>query len=189
MAFQHELVRGRCTRLARMAGLAAVVASVSAPLVLAQSDSAVARIGGAYYGPRIGFTYLSPSVRDHADSNGIHTAPVIMQFGWQWEQRFLISAQAPMLASAWVFVVGGAEQGHLLPSLSWLLAVRGTGGGEFGIGPVVSLTGVNLAFAAGVTRRYGEVNVPWNLVLVTGKPGIRLSLLTGFNMSRRRLND
>ena len=174
--------------LARAAGLAAVVACTSAPVALAQSDSVQARLGGAYYGPRIGLTYLSPAVQDHADSNGVHTAPVIMQFGWQWEQRFVISAQAPMLASAWVLVVGGAEQGHLLPSLSWLLAVRGTGGGEFGIGPVASLTGVNLALTAGVSNRYGDVYVPWNLVLVTGKPGVRLSLLTGFNMNRRRLN-
>ena len=92
-----------------------------------------------------------------------------------------------MLATGLVLLVGGAEQGALLPSLSWLVGMRGTGGGEFGIGPVVSLTGANLAIAAGFSNKFGEVYVPWNLVVVTGKPGLRVSLLTGFNMNRRRL--
>jgi hypothetical protein len=189
MASPRETLPNRLSRLARAAGLAAAVTCASAPVVFAQSDSTVARIGGAFYGPRIGLTYLSPPVQRLADSNGVHTGPVIMQFGWQWEQRFVIGAESPMLASAWVLVVGGAEQGHLLPSLSWLLAVRGTGGGEFGIGPVVSPTGVNLAITAGVSKRHGDVYIPWNVVLVTGKPGLRLSFLTGFNMNRRRLNQ
>lgn len=58
-----------------------------------------------------------------------------------------------------------------------------------GIGPVASLTGMNLAATVGVSNRYGEVYVPWNVVAVLGKPGLRVSLLTGFNMSRRRLRD
>jgi hypothetical protein len=171
----------------RRLALGALLANAVALPAAAQSDSAAARLGGSYYGPRLGVTWLAQSVRDKAEENGIDVGPAILQFGWQWEQRFVISADAPMLASAFVLTAGGAEQGVLIPSLSWLLGIRGTKGGELALGPVVSLTGVNLGFAAGITKRYGEVYVPWNVVVVTGEPGLRVSLFTGFNMNRRRM--
>lgn len=186
--FQHEPIQRNSARLFGPAVVALVLGIALVSPVAAQGDSASANRSGEYHGPRIGLTYLSQGVLDRAAEKKAFLKPVILQFGWQWEQRFVIGPQAPTLASAIVFVAGGAEQGVLIPSLSWILGVRGTNGGEFGIGPVVSLTGVNLAIAAGVTKRYGDVYVPWNLVLVTGKPGVRLSLLTGFNMNRRRLN-
>ena len=53
----------------------------------------------------------------------------------------------------WVVLLGGLEQGHVLPSLNWLVGLRTREGAEFGIGPNVTPAGVALVFAAGVTIR------------------------------------
>lgn len=161
----------------------------SAASAQAPADTSTANIRGSFQGPRIGITILDAGVQDELERHNLNRVPVIMQFGWQWEQRFVIDANAPVLASALMLLVGGPEQGVLLPSLSWLIGVRGRGGQELGIGPVVSLTGANLAIGAGVSTRKGDVNIPFNVAVVLGDPGYRISLLTGFNMSRRKLQD
>jgi hypothetical protein len=152
----------------------------------AQADTnAIPSTGGLYWGPRFGLTYLSPAVVDHAkDKNNLDLAPVVIQVGWSWEQRFVISPQSPMPMTQFVLLVGGAEQGVFLPSLTWLIGVRGLGGGEAGFGPNVSLTGMSMAFAFGVAKRVGALNIPFDVGVVVGKPGLRVSFLTGFNMQR-----
>ena len=170
--------------------LFAAVALVCAigPALRAQTraDSVTERLSGTYWGPRIGFSFLSAPVQDKLKTKNITVAPFILQFGWTNELRFVISDSAPMLASQLVFLVGGAEQGVLLPSINWLLGIRGTGGTEFGLGPSVSLAGANIVVAAGVTQRSGGVNIPWNVSVVLGKPGVRVSFLTGFNIRRSK---
>jgi hypothetical protein len=49
----------------------------------------------------------------------------------------------------------------------------------------VTPAGVALAAAAGVTFRSGALNVPVNLAIVPSKSGVRVSVLTGFNMRRQ----
>ena len=81
--------------------------------------------------------------------------------------------------------MGGLEQDLVLPSLTWLVGLRTSGGTEFGIGPNVTPAGVALALAFGVTFRAGVMNVPMNIAVVPSKAGTRVSFLTGFNMRRR----
>jgi hypothetical protein len=136
-------------------------------------------------GPRFGVTYLSDGIVRKLDNEGISAGSVVSQFGWQFEKQFLNGGAGPSAVSEWIVLFGGMEQGVVLPSLTWLVGVRGRSGAEFGVGPNMSPAGTALALAAGVTLRAGSLNLPVNLALVPSKSGIRVSVLCGFNTRKR----
>jgi hypothetical protein len=137
-------------------------------------------------GPRFGLTYLPAELRQRvADEFELEISPVITQFGWQWETRFF-SNEGMTGVSEWVLLVGGLEQNHFIPSLSWILGVRSQGGTEFGVGPNLSVSGTAIVFAGGVTVRSGPIYFPVNLALVPSTDGVRVSTLVGFNMRPSR---
>jgi hypothetical protein len=133
-------------------------------------------------GPRVGATFLSAGVTDTLSESYIDVGPVVSQFGWQFEKRFKTGANGLTAVNEWVLLAGGAEQGVLLPSVSWLVGLRTASGMEFGVGPNLTPVGVALAFAGGVTYSKGALNVPVNVAVVPSKAGVRVSVLTGFNM-------
>lgn len=136
-------------------------------------------------GPRFGLTYLSPGIEAKAEEMvGEGVAPVVTQFGWQWETRFFSIEGGPTGVSEWVLLAGGLEQGLFLPSLTWLVGLRSRGGAEIGVGPNVTAAGAALAAGAGVTIQNGPIFFPLNVALVPSKHGVRVSLLAGFNMRR-----
>lgn len=132
-------------------------------------------------GPRVGLTWLSAGVHQKARNASIDIAPVISQFGWQFERQFYAVEGGPAAVTEWVLLVGGLEQGTALPSLSWLVGLRTVGGSEFGVGPNVTPAGAALAIAAGVTKQVGVLNIPINVAVVPSRSGVRVSVLTGFN--------
>lgn len=132
-------------------------------------------------GPRVGMTWLSAGVHRKAREANLDIAPVISQFGWQFERQFYAVEGGPAAVTEWVLLVGGLEQGTALPSLSWLVGLRTFGGSEFGVGPNVTPAGVALAIAAGVTKQVGVLNIPINAAIVPSRSGVRVSVLTGFN--------
>lgn len=137
-------------------------------------------------GPRFGGTFLSPGVVDTLKSvDGISVAPMITQFGWQFEKQFYNGGNGVAALTEAVVLFGGMEQGLVLPSLSWLVGVRAHEGTEFGVGPNITPVGVALALAAGKTFRAGVLNVPVNVAVVPSKSGVRVSMLTGFSLRRR----
>src|SRR5687768_2268967 len=133
-------------------------------------------------GPRFGISTLSDGVLQKLDENSIKVQPLITQFGWQFEKQFYTKDSGLAALNEWVFLLGGMDQGVVLPSLSWLVGLRTREGAEFGIGPNITPAGVALAVAAGVTFRAGNLNVPMNVAVVPSKVGTRISVLTGFNM-------
>jgi hypothetical protein len=136
-------------------------------------------------GPRAGITFLSGDVRTRLRSDfGKNVGPVISQFGWQREKRFLSSATGVTGVTEFVFLLGGADQGILLPSLNWLVGMRTLKGVEFAVGPNVTPAGIALAAATGVTFRAGNLNVPVNFAAVRSESGLRVSMLAGFNARR-----
>jgi hypothetical protein len=137
-------------------------------------------------GPRFGLTALSTGVVDELQSRSINVGSNISQFGWQFERQFYSRDSGVAAVNEWVVLFGGLEQGVVLPSLSWLVGLRTREGAEFGIGPNITPAGVALAIAGGVTFRAGNLNVPMNVAVVPSKVGTRVSVLTGFNMRRRR---
>jgi len=137
-------------------------------------------------GPRFGVTAISDGViNDLMARRGIQVPPMISQFGWQAERAFYRSDSGVAAVTEWVVLLGGLEHDLKIPSMTWLVGLRSANGAEFGIGPNFSPAGSALAIAAGVTFRYGYLNVPVNVAIVPSKHGTRISMLTGFNMRRR----
>ena len=136
-------------------------------------------------GPRFGVTWLSGSIVDTLNSKyDIDVAPVVTQFGWQFEQQFASLENGPVALNEWVLLVGGLDQGAFLPSLTWLVGIRTPGNFEIGIGPNATPAGVALAMSTGYTFKVGALAVPINMAIVPSKYGIRSSILTGFNLYR-----
>jgi hypothetical protein len=136
-------------------------------------------------GPRLGTTFLSSSaLRTLKDDFGVDVEPVISQFGWQKEKRFLSSPDGFTGVTEFVFLLGGMDQGVVLPSFNWLVGARTAKGVEFAAGPNLTAAGVAMTVAAGVTFQTGNLNIPVNLAIVPARSGTRVSMLIGFNGRR-----
>lgn len=136
-------------------------------------------------GPRFGMTWLSGDIVDTvASRHGLDIAPVITQFGWQFEHQFASLENGPVALNEFVLLVGGLDQGVFLPSFTWLVGVRTPGNFEFGVGPNATPMGVALAISSGVTFKAGALAVPVNMAIVPSRYGMRASVLTGFNIFR-----
>ncbi|GAB4131113.1 MAG: hypothetical protein Fur0041_01100 [Bacteroidia bacterium] len=121
-----------------------------------------------YGGPRIGVTYLGPGesnnkMNDLFDRN---INPVISQFGWQFETRFFTLDNGAQGLVEFVPLIGGLEQGIFIPSASALVGFRTPKGYEVGVGPIISLGGPGIVFAAGTSFRSGKIVFPVNLAFV-----------------------
>jgi hypothetical protein len=134
-------------------------------------------------GPRFGLTVLGGGITDRLRrETEIDVAPLITQFGWQYEKQFGSSDASVTGITEVVMLAGGIEQNQFLPSLSWLVGFRTASGYEFAVGPNLTPISSAIAFAGGLTRRYGPLNVPFNVAVVPSNAGVRVSVLTGFNM-------
>lgn len=165
--------------------IAAILSLVSAAPALSQTIPPPAR-SVSLAGPRVGLTVLSPGVVDALAERSITVRPVVTQFGWQIEKQFFSTQSGLTAVTEWVGLLGGLEQSLAIPSLTWMVGLRTSNGAEFGIGPNITPAGTALAIAAGVTFRSGVVNVPVNVAVVPSAAGVRVSVLTGFNLRGRR---
>ena len=168
--------------------------AVGAALVLG-SHSAVARaqepIGRAIIidspddrsGPRLGVAYLTRGSETARNLGKSFSNPTSL-FGWQIEHPFQLGPSMPTVVTELVVLVGGLEQNLVLPTATWLIGMRQRNGVEFGLGPTVTGSGTQLAFAAGITHRFGEVNVPVNVAIAPARVGMALSVTAGFNTRR-----
>jgi hypothetical protein len=134
-------------------------------------------------GPRFGVAVLTRGSETARQQNKPFS-PVTSLFGWQIEHPFDLGPEMPNLVTELVVLVGGLEQNVVLPSATWLIGMRQTNGVEFGFGPTVNGTGTQLAFAGGITKKFGNVNVPVNLAVAPSRVGVSLSLTAGFNVRR-----
>jgi hypothetical protein len=134
-------------------------------------------------GPRFGITFLHGWLADTL-KNRYNARNPITQFGWQFEKQIFRVDDGLRGLTEFVLLVGGLDQGLVIPSLTWLVGLRNKTGIEFGVGPSGSPAGISLAMAGGVSIRRGGVNFPINLAYVSGRGGERISLLTGFNIRK-----
>jgi len=134
-------------------------------------------------GPRVGGTFVTPGASsffiqggDFPSSSQWRTdyqdweqsSSFITQYGWQLETKFIDSEDFAGLVE-WVFLVGGMEKGLFLPSVSSLFGMRTKSGFEAAFGPNVSLSGVAMVLAVGISIKTGDLNIPINLSFVPGK--------------------
>lgn len=136
-------------------------------------------------GPRVGATVLSDGARETLSGHGVELGPMISQFGWQKEKRFMSSPSGFTGVTEWVLLFGGVDQGVVIPSFNWLIGARTASGIEFAAGPNLTPAGLAMAVAAGVTFQTGNLNIPVNVAVVPSKHGLRVSMLAGFNARRR----
>ena len=159
---------------------------LGASAAFAQPDSSAAHVSTEplkLSGPRFGVTYLTGELARRLDDE-FGAASVITQFGWQFETRLFATDTGLSGVTELVPLVGGLEQGLFLPSLSFLVGLRTASGFEVGLGPNASLGGAAYVVAAGLTQRYGELNIPLNLSAVLSGEGVRVSFLVGFNLAQ-----
>ena len=164
---------------------AAVITFALAAPALSQTPDVPITEPMSLSGPRFGVTALSNGIVRKLKEDGLSVAPAVSQFGWQFEKQWASSEGGPSAVTEWVVLLGGLDQGVVLPSLSWLAGMRTRGGTEFGVGPNVTPVGVALVLAAGMTVRAGALNIPFNLAVVPSKSGTRVSVLTGFNRRKQ----
>ena len=134
-------------------------------------------------GPRFGIAYLTRGSETARNAGKTYSNPTSL-FGWQLERPFQLDPAFPTVMTELVVLVGGLEQNLVLPSATWLIGVRRRDGFELGVGPTVTGSGTQLVFAAGVTRRFGSVNVPLNVAVAPARVGMTLSVTAGFNSRR-----
>jgi hypothetical protein len=134
-------------------------------------------------GPRFGIAYLTRGSQTAAEAHKAFSNLTSL-FGWQFEHGFPTDSGMPTLMTEFVVLVGGLEQNVPLPSATWLVGLRKQNGVEFGVGPTVTGTGTQIAFAGGVTQQLGSVNVPVNVAVAPARKGVSLSVTAGFNLRR-----
>jgi len=136
-------------------------------------------------GPRYGVLWLSQQSADTISAHYGHKINQTMSiFGWDFETQLLKNPGGTTPMTDLVVVVGGLDQGVILPSATWFVGMRTGDDFEFGVGPNVSLAGAGLALTVGMTHRTGVLNIPFNLAVVSSKLGSRISLSTGFNVMK-----
>ncbi|MEM1120987.1 MAG: hypothetical protein AAGJ18_11115 [Bacteroidota bacterium] len=95
-------------------------------------------------GPRMGFTYItgatSSILKAPKTEGGFDMYPLMFQFGYQWEVKYLNQGDFQALFEI-VPVITGLDQGKFFPSLSLLNGLRSNvSGWEFAFGPILFVT-------------------------------------------------
>ena len=154
--------------------------SIALILIAFMSQAQVVKLSG----PRVGGTIVTPGATSFFIQEGEfpgsdntwnanyeaweQSSSFITQYGWQLESKFIDSDDFAGLVE-WVFLVGGMEKGLFLPSVSSLFGMRTKSGFEAAFGPNVSLSGVAMVLAVGISIKTGDLNIPINLSFVPGK--------------------
>ena len=141
-------------------------------------------------GPRMGVTYVFGNGQLYQDLNENGMGRVISQFGWHFEYQVVPEGGGPQFVIQIVPMFGGVEYGKVLPSTALAMGVRFPSGFEFGMGPeiMVDEEGMSsaLIMAIGKTFDYGGVSIPINLVVTRNNDGVRLSMIFGYAIQKRR---
>jgi len=149
-------------------------------------------------GFRIGVSVLggSKTAEYRAAMHDSKATPVIAQFGWQYEFRFPAGEGGMAAIVEIIGLIGGLNQGLIIPSINLPIGIRSASGFEIGAGPHLGMGGLGqdpklssgFVVAGGLTKRIGKLNIPFNFAFMQGrtrgeaKAGYTLTLLTGFAM-------
>lgn len=141
-------------------------------------------------GPRLGLTFALYTDLQKKALKTNSPGKLMSQFGWHFEYRVVPQGGGPQFVVEFVPLVANVEGGTIIPSATLALGIRLIDGLEFGLGPNAVFggdKGVNTALmmTVGKSFNYSGVNLPVNLVFVTGKDGNRISLMFGYAIGRR----
>ncbi|MBN4051923.1 hypothetical protein JYT53_00310 [Cytophagaceae bacterium AH-315-L13] len=140
------------------------------------------------YGPRVGVAYVITSPEEFTNQvnkiyGGDNFYPIFSVFAINLEQRILLGETNSHFAFQEIILIGGVDQGILLPSGTFMIGYRHSKGFEFGMGPNLSFSGLGLVAAIGKTFSTRGVFIPIDISLVfpNQNSSPRLALTTGFN--------
>ena len=140
-------------------------------------------------GPRVGVSYFGRAITVTEDrfalDSGTVINPFVTQFGWQFEWMYFETVNGSAGLFEFIPLLGGMDQGLLLPSANLLVGFRSYKGWEFGCGPNLSLAGNGFVLAAGYTFRSGYMNFPVNFAVIPGPQDTRVTVLLGWNKRSR----
>jgi TolB-like protein len=147
-------------------------------------------------GPRMGvivFTGDAATLMQlDVDKGGFGLAPVMFQFGYQFEVQYLSAGDFQALFE-FLPLVTGLDQGLFIPSITFLHGLRSNKTGfELAFGPSLAVSKINVkaeptinasfVFGIGKTFKSGRLNFPINFFFLPGKNGHRYGLSVGFNV-------
>ena len=148
-------------------------------------------------GPRIGVGYIfvdpdefTESIKEYGynDEEDYKYIPVNSSFGISFEQRIVLGETNNHFAFQEIISINGLEQALALPVLAALLGYRDESGFEAGIGPLLSLSGIQIALAVGWTFKYQGINIPIDIsyTIPNNKARSSVAITTGFNFITQR---
>jgi hypothetical protein len=151
-------------------------------IVLGLAFSANAQIQ-SLAGPRLGVVYISASpasaflngdfkifddLPTQSEYDLVAKGTLTSLYGWQFESRFADGGNITGIVE-WIVLVAGMEKGKFLPSVSSMVGARTEWGGEFALGPNLSMSGVAMVFGMGYNFKSGNLNLPVNFAFVPGR--------------------
>ena len=115
-------------------------------------------------GPRMGFTYImgpnSRILQAPKSEGGFDVYPLMFQFGYQWEIKYLNQGNFQALFEV-VPIITGLDQGKFFPSLSLLNGLRSNvSGWEFVFGPIIFVTPKERGFYDDNGKWFREFEAP-----------------------------
>ena len=144
------------------------------------------------FGPKVGFSYGFYTVEEFTDLiNKIpffiadSYSPFLTNFGVSLEQRILLGTTESHFAFQEILILSGIDQSIVLPSLAVLVGFRAKSGFEFGIGPIIGISGFSVLYAVGWTISFQGVYCPIDVIFVPDvKTGRHLiAIYSGFNFT------
>ncbi len=175
---------------AMMVAIGAAAAQAQGPDSAAAGRRSDRLIQSNWSGPRMGLM-IAPgddAISRRLRSHGL--GGVVSEFGWHFEHRVSPYDGGPQLVTEFVPLLGGVEYGKMVPTFTAAMGMRFRSGYEFGMGPSLTLAGVNgsstgLVIAVGKSLDYGQVCLPLNLAVSTNPKGTMVTLIVGYAINQK----
>ncbi len=140
-------------------------------------------------GPRVGVTYV-PNISQYNlgetfNDSTLNPSPWVSQFGWQFEWNYFETIGGSAGLFEVIPLIGGLDQGVIIPSLNLLTGYRDASGFEIGAGPNLNMINSGFTLAIGYNIKSKHMNFPLNFAFTRSREGIRTTLLVGFTKRRR----
>lgn len=165
--------------------LGAVVLFIAAPALAQTNIATPINYQVNMSGPRFGLTMLSNGNIAKLKENDITVRPLISQFGWQFEKQvYNGGGNGFAILSEWIPVIGGMDQGYFLPRSTGSSAHARRPAPSSGSDRTSRRWAWDWSLPEGVTVRSGGVNIPLNFAVASSKSGVRVSIMTGFNVRK-----
>lgn len=139
-------------------------------------------------GPRVGISFVPNisdfGISDYFGDSTLNPSPYLSQFGWQFEWKYFETKGGSAGLFEVIPMVGGLDQGLLIPSLNLITGYRSESGFEIGAGPNFSLLSSGFSVATGYAFKSEHMYFPVNFAMTKSRDGMRYTMIFGFSKRR-----